>query len=255
MGRAIIQGLAEEGGLKEIVVYDTSADRLHDLPASGSVRTAENTAELTKASDFIILAVKPPIIPKVLKEIDTHLLKQVVISVAAGVTIQAMEEVTRGETKLIRAMPNTPALARKGMTVISAGSHCSDEDTAAAEEIFSAVGKVLVMPESLMDAVTGVSGSGPAYVFTFIQAMADGAVKMGIPREQALELASQTVAGAAGLVLETGKNPLTLRDMVTSPGGTTIDAVHILEKSGFSGIVMDAIEAAAKKSHFLGRKK
>ncbi len=255
MGNAIIRGISEGTPLKEVLIYDTDRDRLQEIAESGNVSAMGSPEELAQRADIIILAVKPPVITPLLKQINNHLKKQIVISVAAGVTLQAMKEVTRSETKLIRAMPNTPALVNEGMTVISPGPECDADDIAPAEEIFSAVGSVLVMAEDLMDAVTGVSGSGPAYVFTFIQAIADGAVKMGIPRKHALQLAAQTVTGAAQLVLQTEENPIVLRDMVTSPGGTTIEAVHVLEKAGFSGIVMDAIEKATDKSRTLGSKK
>ena len=255
MGSAIIKGLSENAELKKIIAFDADPGRLESLTGTKNIETAASAEEAARASDIIILGVKPPVISSLLKDINSALQNQIVISVAAGVTLQTMKEVTPGTIKLIRAMPNTPALVQQGMTVISPDTSCSDDDITMAREIFSATGRVLVMAESLMDAVTGVSGSGPAYVFTFIQAMADGAVKMGIPRQQALELAAQTVKGAAELVIQSGENPLALRDMVTSPGGTTIEAVHVLEKSGFSGIVMDAIEKAANKSKMLGSKK
>lgn len=255
MGGAIIKGLSQETGLKKIIAFDADQECLERAARGKNIETAPSAEEAARKSDIIILGVKPPVVTSLLKELNSSLQDQIVISIAAGVTLQTMKEVTPGTVKLIRAMPNTPALVQQGMTVLSPDTSCSDEDIAMAEEIFSATGRVLVMAESLMDAVTGVSGSGPAYVFTFIQAMADGAVKMGIPRQQALELAAQTVKGAAELVIQGGKNPLALRDMVTSPGGTTIDAVHVLEKSGFSGIVMDAIEKAANKSKMLGSKK
>ncbi len=255
MGSAIIKGLSESAELKKIIAFDADQGSLEKAASIKNTEAAPSALKAAQKSDIIILGVKPPVITSLLKDLKSVLQNQIVISVAAGVTLQTMKEVTPGTIKLIRAMPNTPALVQEGMTVISPDSLCSEDDIAMAQEIFNATGRVLVMAEALMDAVTGVSGSGPAYVFTFIQAMADGAVKMGIPRQQALELAAQTVKGAAELIIQGGENPLALRDKVTSPGGTTIEAVHVLEKSGFSGIIMDAIEKAANKSKMLGSKK
>jgi pyrroline-5-carboxylate reductase len=163
-----------------------------------------------------------------------------------------MEKLLGADKKIIRAMPNTPALIGEGMTVLSPNSSLDNESLEAVKEIFQLTGNVLVLPEKHLDAVTGLSGSGPAYVFTFIQALADGGVKMGIPRKEAELLSAQTVLGAAKMVLEGGKGPVELRNSVTSPGGTTIEGLHSLEKGGFSGLVMDAVEAATKRSKNLG---
>jgi len=178
----------------------------------------------------------------------------IIVSIAAGVTIAAMEQAAGGDKKLIRVMPNTPSVAGEGMSVLSPNKNIDAKALDIVENIFSQIGKVLVLSEELMDSVTGLSGSGPAYVFTFIQALTDGGVKMGIPRDKSLVLAAQTVLGSAKLVLETGEDPISLRGKVTSPGGTTIEGVHILEKKGFSGIVIDAVEAGTLKSRKLGEK-
>jgi pyrroline-5-carboxylate reductase len=179
----------------------------------------------------------------------------VIISIAAGVTIGSIEAITGDKTKVIRTMPNTPAMVGEGMTVLSQNKHVDGVELATAEQIFSLLGKTAVMPEKLLNAVTAISGSGPAYGFTLIQAMADGGVKLGIPRDKAVLLAAQTLKGAAAMVLESGEDPISLRGKVTSPGGTTIAAVHVLERAGFSGIMIDAIEEASRVSEKLGEKK
>jgi pyrroline-5-carboxylate reductase len=199
----------------------------------------------------VILAVKPDVIIPLVRNHAAALKQKPVISIAAGIAIASVKEALGGGT-VIRVMPNTPALIGQGMSVISADASCDGEILKTVEMIFACLGKTMQLPEKLMDAVTALSGCGPAYAFTVIQAMADGGVKLGIPRDKALVLAAQTLAGAANMALASDKGPIELRGMVTSPGGSTIEAVHCLERAGFSGTLIDAIEAAARKSEKLG---
>ncbi len=248
MGSAIVTGLAKSMEFKSIACYDANREKLKDIQKRMGVRSAPSVTDLCRASDIVILAVKPDTIPAVLEEIKNLCNDKILVSIAAGVSIGSMEMVMPPSQKIVRVMPNTPALVGKGMSVLSPNTHVDEASLKIVEEIFSLIGSVMVLPEKLMNAVTGLSGSGPAYVFTLIQAMADGGVKMGIPRDKSLILAAQTVAGSAEMILKTAEDPMALRGRVTSPGGTTIDAVHVLERSGFSGIVMDAIETATLKA-------
>ena len=175
-----------------------------------------------------------------------------VISIAAGVTLAAVALCFPGGQPVVRAMPNTPALVSMGMTAMSPGPHVKETHLKTAQEIFEAVGQAVVVEEKMMDAVTGLSGSGPAYVFAFIEALADGGVLSGLDRRTAVTLAAHTVGGAAGLVLASGQHPAQLKDMVTSPGGTTIAGLKVLEAGAFRGAVMKAVEAATKRSKELG---
>lgn len=181
----------------------------------------------------------------------SHLL----ISIAAGITLAAIEAKVHTSVRVVRVMPNTPSLVGQGATAIALGKYASREDEAFALELFNAVGSAYAVEEKVLDAVTGLSGSGPAYVFLFIEALADGGVRAGLPRAVALALAVQTVKGAATMVQETGVHPGELKDRVTSPGGTTITGVHALERGGFRGTVMDAVMEASKRSAELGNPK
>lgn len=252
MGSAICIGLLKVSHPKNIIGYDVDSSKVKHLSQNINLIAADSIQELSHKSDVIILAVKPNTVETVAKEIKTKQKYALVISIAAGITLAKLSGWLGDSYRVIRCMPNTPALIAEGMSVLST-VNATEQDIQVAQAIFGAVGKVIILPESLMDAVTAVSGSGPAYVFTFIQAMADSGVKLGLSRNDALMLAAQTVLGAAKMVLQ-GEEPIVLRGKVASPGGTTIDAIHILEKSGFSGIVMDAIEAAYNKSKKLGEK-
>jgi pyrroline-5-carboxylate reductase len=178
---------------------------------------------------------------------------KLVISIAAGITIGRIEKLLTGNPRVIRVMPNTPALVLAGAAGIAAGTSAGKDDLDIAQEIFNAVGRAVVVEEKLMDAVTGLSGSGPAYVFMIIDALSDAGVKAGLPRPLALELAAQTVFGSAKMVLETKEHPAKLRDMVTSPGGTTIEGLHALEKGKLRATLMNAVEAATARSRELGK--
>ncbi len=252
MGSAICIGLSKMVPEKNIIAYDVDSSKVNILSQKINFTIAGSIQELSNKSDVIIIAVKPNTVQTVTKEIQRIQKDLLIISIAAGITLAKLSEWLGDSYRIIRCMPNTPALIGEGMSVLSTVS-ASKQDMQIAEAIFGVLGKVMTLPESLMDAVTALSGSGPAYVFTFIQAMADAGVKTGLSRNDALTLAAQTVLGAAKMVLQ-GDEPIVLRGKVTSPGGTTIDAIHILEKNGFSGIVMDAIDAAYNKSKKLGEK-
>ncbi|MBN1531519.1 MAG: pyrroline-5-carboxylate reductase [Spirochaetes bacterium] len=253
MGTALAGGIARRYAPESISLFDIDADKAHRLAEAGGHRLCESLKILVDNSPIVVLAVKPDRIIPVLEEIHKSIRPDtVLVSIAAGVAIGTMLRITGPSAKIVRAMPNTPALTGEGVTALSGSGRITAEEMERVVSVFQCVGRAIEVPERLMDAVTAVSGSGPAYVFTFIQAMADGGVKMGLPRDKALLLAAQTVLGSAKLVLESSEDPITLRGRVTSPGGTTIDAVHVLERAGFSGIVIDAVESAAVKSKKLG---
>jgi pyrroline-5-carboxylate reductase len=255
MGGAILSRLAAGMDPGLLAVYDIDAGKAAAMSRKTGITAPTSSEDLARKSDVIIIAVKPDAVASVLGAVKGVLSSEtIIVSIAAGVSIGSIEKILGGSAKIVRVMPNTPAMVGEGMSVLSPNSNIDDDSLLEVEQIFSKIGKVLVLPEKLMDAVTGLSGSGPAYVFTFIQALADGGVKLGIPRDKALVLAAQTVLGSAKYVLESGEDPTALRGKVTSPGGTTIEGIHVLERSGFAGIVMDAVEKAAQKSQRLGEK-
>ncbi|MFC1670827.1 pyrroline-5-carboxylate reductase [Spirochaetota bacterium] len=251
MGGAIVLGLEAKIPAGNLNIFDTDKNKLAPFSKKDIITSASIEA-LVKNSDIIIIAVKPDTVNFILDEIKNLIDNKIILSIAAGISNYQIEKRIGHTNKIIRVMPNTPSLAGEGMIVMSPNGNVNEESLTIAKDIFSSIGKVMILPEKLMNAVTGLSGSGPAYVFTFIQALADGGVKMGIPRDKSIILAAQTVLGSAKLVLENTEDPITLRNMVTSPGGTTIDAVHILDRSGFAGYVIDAVETATKKSKKLG---
>jgi len=254
MGSAIISRLAGSISPDRILVFDADESRAAQLKKKFNINK-QQSIEGVCAARIIVIAVKPDTVSTVLESMKPALRPEsVVVSIAAGVQISSIEKIIGADKKIARIMPNTPAMAGEGMSVIALNGAAGHDDRQKIEFIFSHTGKTAIMPEKMMDAVTGLSGSGPAYVFTFIQALADGGVKMGLPRENALLLAAQTVLGSAKLVLESGEDPITLRSRVASPGGTTIEGIHVLEKAGFSGTVMDAVEAATVKSKKLGER-
>jgi pyrroline-5-carboxylate reductase len=217
--------------------------------------TASGNRELVNASRVVILAVKPDQVGDVLEEIaevftENHLL----ISIAAGVTLGRLESSLAENARVIRVMPNTPALIGASASAYALGAAAQLQDAELAQELFSSIGLAFRVREKLLDAVTGLSGSGPAYVFAIIDALSDGGVAAGLPRDIATQLAAQTLLGAARLVLETGKHPGELKDMVTSPGGTTIEGLHELEKGGVRGALINAVRAAADKARVLGQR-
>lgn len=206
-----------------------------------------------REAGIIILSVKPQVIEKVLAEIAPVVDdKKLIISIAAGVSLAKIENALKKGSRVVRVMPNTPALVLAGVAALTRGNSATNEDVSFAKVIFDSVGRSVVVDEKLMDAVTGLSGSGPAYVFMIIDALSDAGVKVGLPRQLALELAAQTVYGSAKMVLETKEHPAKLRDMVTSPGGTTIEGLHALEKGKLRATLMNAVEAATARSKELG---
>lgn len=255
MGSAIMKGLSKNISSKQLFAFDKNP-ALFDENTCSILNQTNSLKELINSSNIIIIAVKPNIIANVLKETFQFLTNNhLIISIAAGISIETMEEIIGTDKKIIRSMPNTPALVSEGMTVISGNKNINQKDIETAEEIFDSLGKVLVLEEKYLNAVTGMSGCGPAYAFTMIQAMADAGVKLGLPRNESVILAAQTLKGASEMILSGDKDPITLRNQVTSPGGSTIAGVHVLEKSGFSGIIMDTVETAAYKTAELGEKK
>jgi pyrroline-5-carboxylate reductase len=255
MAGALILGLLHGKVLppERIVASDVKAERLEQLAHEHKIRTTMDNHALLRESDVIVLAVKPQAIDKVLTEIGADVRPdQLVVSIAAGVPIEALEGRLPRGSRVVRAMPNTPATVQAGATAIAGGEHASQDDLRVARELFEAVGRVVTLDEVLIDAVTGLSGSGPAYVMLIIEALADGGVKVGLHRDTALTLAAQTVFGSAKLLLETGEHPGRLKDMVTSPGGTAIAGLHTLESGALRKTLIDAVEAATKRAGELG---
>lgn len=224
--------------------YNHGREKLEIVCARTGAEPVESATQAMEGADLILLAVKPIVIPSVLAEIAPVLKpEQIVVSIAVGLTIESYEAVLGSDKKIVRAMPNTPAAVQAGVTAFTFGSNVSEDEKDAVLSLFSLAGGTVILPERLMNAVSALTGSGPAYVYMFIEAMADGGCYAGIPREQAYQMAAQTVLGAAKMVLETGKHPAQLKDEVCSPGGTTIRAVAELEKGGMRGAVMEAIKA------------
>ncbi|MEM1041173.1 MAG: pyrroline-5-carboxylate reductase [Bacteroidota bacterium] len=255
IGRALLGGLRQGDDVPagRIRVTRRTPSALDALAEQfpGIWTGTDNLAAVDGAS-VVILAVKPQHIGGLLGEIRGHVAPgAVVLSVLAGITTDAIGEALGGEIAVVRSMPNTPALVGEGATAIAAGTHATDEHLALAEAVFASVGTVEVVPETLMDAVTGLSGSGPAYVYMVIEALTDGGVKQGLPRPTALRLAAQTVLGAAKLAVETGKHPAILRDEVTTPGGTAIAAVADLESHGLRTMLINAVATATQRSQEL----
>jgi pyrroline-5-carboxylate reductase len=256
MGAALIGGMvrAKLTAPKNITATRRSEDALAALKKEWGVNTTTDNKKAAGDADIIILAVKPQACAAVLAELAPVVKpRQLVISLMAGITAQSISRKLGQPCPVVRSMPNTPCLVDAGATAVSAGPHAGAGDLAMAEKIFSAMGKVVQLPESAMDAVTGLSGTGPVYIFMVIEAMIDGGVKMGIPRDIAAKLSAQTVLGAAKLVMETGKHPAILKDEVTTPGGTAINAIHMLETRGLRSVLIDAIETASQRSQELSR--
>lgn len=254
MGGAIIQGLLRRGLVdrENLIYYDPDPASQAKMAKLG-VEAALDNPEVMHAQ-VVVLAVKPQLLEMVLAGIrDLARPWHLLISIAAGVPLAKLEAAFP-ESRVIRTMPNTPALVGAGMTCLAPGTRATPEDTALALGLFQAVGQAAVVEERLMDAVTGLSGSGPAFVALFIEALADGGVKAGLPRALALNMAVQTVLGAAKLCHEEELHPARLKDLVASPGGTTIEGLHVLENGGFRGLVMSAVTAAAARSRELGGK-
>lgn len=255
MAAAIIEGAINQKAISAqyISVYDIDTAKLNDMKQKLGVQIAGSLAELVKCSDIVVLAVKPNIISTVLQDVKDIIGSKAVVSIAAGWSADKIKADIGTDKKVLRLMPNTPLMVGEGMTVFEVPHSVSVDEYAFIENIFSSIGRVEQAPQKLMDAVTAVSGSGPAYGFLFIEALADAGVLCGLPRDQALKLAAQTMLGAAKMVLETGSHPGALKDAVCSPGGTTIEAVKSLENDGFRAAVINAAEKCAAKSRSMSK--
>ncbi|MCM8900812.1 pyrroline-5-carboxylate reductase [Caldicoprobacter algeriensis] len=256
MASAIMRGIIACGIVhpNNIYAFDVDLDKLNRLSAELGICTAKDNCQVVSNSDIVILAVKPNTYSKVLLEIKDCLEERhILISIAAGISVDFIKQLIGGRCKVVRTMPNTPALVGEGMTALCTNHELSPKELKAVKDILHSLGKVEEVSENLMDAVTAVSGSGPAYVAMFIEAMADGGVLAGLPRDLAYRMAIQTVIGTARLLSEWGKHPGELKDMVSSPGGTTIEAVRQLEKQGFRGAVIEAVNACMLKAKTMGK--
>jgi pyrroline-5-carboxylate reductase len=255
MGEAILKGLiaAQLVPSDQVMVTDVVEARLTYLRETYAVQALTDNGKAVGQADLIILAVKPQDIVPTIEGIASAVHDQVLISIAAGVPTAKIESAFGKPVRVVRVMPNTPALVLAGAAGLCVGTHATPADLEIARVLFDALGRTVVVSEYLMDAVTGLSGSGPAYIFVLIEALADGGVKMGLSREAALTLAAQTVYGSAKLLLETGLHPGELKDRVTSPAGTTIAGLSALEAHAFRGAVIDAVERATLRSRELGR--
>jgi pyrroline-5-carboxylate reductase len=255
MGEALIRGLLEARLVpaERLMASDLLETRRQQLQQRYGVQVAADAREIAARASILILAVKPQDMDSALRHIAPVVDRsKTVISVAAGTPISFIAQRLPAQTRIIRVMPNAPALVLAGASGIARGEDATPEDVQMAEAIFSAVGKAVIVDERHLDAVTGLSGSGPAYVLLVIEALADGGVKMGLPRSVALLLAAQTVLGAAKMLLDTGRHPGELKDMVASPGGTTIAGLHAIERGALRGLLMEAVEAATLRSRELG---
>lgn len=234
---------------QDLYIADINKARLEELKASLRVNIIYNNNDLVKLSDIVILAVKPSVAPVVLRETAQQFRSgQTLISIAAGVTTGVIESATAGNVAVVRVMPNTPALVGAGASAVCPGSKAGPVDVERALAVFNAVGRAVEVTEAMMDAVTGLSGSGPAYMFIILESLADAGVRMGLPRDVASLLGAQTMLGAAKMMLESGRHPGQLKDMVTTPAGTTIEGLYAMEKDGVRGAIIDAVAAATAKS-------
>jgi pyrroline-5-carboxylate reductase len=257
MATALVRGLLASGLVTaaQVRASDPSAERLSALEREYGVQTDGDNQAVARWADLVVLAVKPQVADAAITGLAPALAPgTLLVTIAAGVSTASLEARLPDSVRVVRAMPNTPAIAQAGATAVAHGSRSTPEDLSLAVALFGAVGRVVTLDEGLMNAVTGLSGSGPAYVMLVIEALADGGVKMGLGRDAALVLAAQTVLGSAKLLLETGDHPARLRDMVTSPGGTTIAGLHALEAGGVRPALIDAVERATLRAQELGAK-
>jgi len=256
MAEALISGLVLSKAAKpeNIICSDIAEDQLKAIEEKYGIQTTTDNCKVAKQSEIVVFSTKPQILGIVLKETASVLdTSKLVISIAAGVPLAAIASGLHKELRLIRVMPNICAFVKESATAIAAGEYATKDDIALARAIFDSVGETVFIQENiLMDAFTGLSGSGPAYIFTIIDAMADAGVKMGLSRKDSLFLSTQTVLGAAKLLLESGEHPGQLKDRVASPGGTAIAGIHTLEQGGLRTTMIDAVESATKRSMELG---
>ncbi|MDQ2086194.1 pyrroline-5-carboxylate reductase [Herbivorax sp. ANBcel31] len=257
MGCAMINSIVKSGvtSNENVFVYDIDKEKLSNLKSETGITILNNSTEVVQKSDIVILSVKPNMVEKVLEPCKSSFDdKKILVSVAVGVPIKYYQDIIGDDRKIIRTMPNTPALVAEGMTLMCYDDKIlSKDDILNVKRILECFGKVEVLDEKLMNEVTAVTGSSPAYVFMFIEAMADAAVLSGLPRDLSYKLAAQAVMGSAKLVLETGKHPGELKDQVCSPAGTTIEAVKSLEKNGFRHTIIDAMIECTKRAREIGK--
>ncbi|HUS56996.1 MAG TPA: pyrroline-5-carboxylate reductase [Thermoplasmata archaeon] len=256
MGVALAKGMLQTdwASPERIMISEPIKDRLEQLRGlAKGVKVSHCNKEAAKFGDVVILAVKPQILTRVVAEIKPVLnTKKLLITVAAGIMTEKIEMVAGGKARVIRAMPNIAALVREAATAICLGSYADEKDRAIAIHVFESVGMVVEVEECLMDAVTGLSGTGPMYVFQILEGLSDAGVKAGLSRDTASALAVQTLIGSSKLIQETKEHPAKLKDLVTSPGGTAISALHSLERNGLKALLIDAVEVASKRSSELG---
>ncbi|MFQ5956789.1 MAG: pyrroline-5-carboxylate reductase [Candidatus Brocadiales bacterium] len=258
MGEALLNGILKTGLAKpkNIFICDISKKRCSDLGKELGVKIAKNNKDLAQNVSLVILAVKPPDVPGILTQMrdDIGPDKHLVISIAAGVTTSTLENSLNEGSRVIRAMPNAACLVGEAATCYVPGKNATDQDLEIAGKILGSAGRTFQLDEKYLDAVTGLSGSGPAYAAMIIEALSDGGVKMGLPRDVAIKLAAQTLLGTAKMVLDGGYNTVQIKEIVTSPGGTTIEGLTALEKGGLRASLIQAVEAATRKSRALGRR-
>lgn len=257
MGKAIIGGIirSQLTQPEQLFVYDIDPGKSAEMQAQFGVNAVASLSELAALADILFIAVKPNVMATVLEQIKPHLpMTCMVVSIAAGITIATLEQGLSGQHKIIRTMPNTPALVNAAMCSITPNANITPAELESVVRIFKSFGEAEVVSEYLIHSVVAVSGSAPAYAFMFIEAMADAAVLGGMPRAQAYKFAAQTLLGSAKMVLETGKHPGELKDMVCSPGGTTIEAVKVLEEQGFRAAVINAMQSCMEKSEAMSKK-
>ncbi|MEI8341856.1 MAG: pyrroline-5-carboxylate reductase [Verrucomicrobiota bacterium] len=254
MAAALVEGVLQAGVFAkgDIIVTDRYEAAVKALVKKCRVKSVPDNATLAAQSDVIVCCVKPGDAEEALAIVRESGAEKLVISIMAGVTLSRLRDYCGKKARVVRVMPNTPALIHKGAAAYAPGKGAPVEDAAVVEKIFAAVGKVFCVKEDLMDVVTGLSGSGPAYVYVVIEALADAGVLMGLPRELSLQLAAQTVSGAAEMVLQTGLHPAQLKDQVTSPGGTTIAGIEALENAKVRSAFLSAVRAATQRSRELG---
>jgi len=256
MAEALVRGLLKAGSAtpEDVTCTDTREEQLQRFAKDFGVQTTTDNAAAAKGAEVVILSVKPQVMSRALDDIAAAIdPSKLIISIAAGVPIAAIESRLGRGARIIRSMPNTPALVDAGATAIAAGAHATQDDMKVAKALFDSVGMTVSVEEPLLDAVTGLSGSGPAYMFLIIEAMSDAGVKVGLPRYTAQKLAAQTVLGSAKLLIETGIHPGQLKDQGTSPGGTAIAGLHTLEAGGLRTTLINAVESATLRSRELGK--
>lgn len=257
MAQAIINGVVKSNLVdsQKVIASDYDASKLQYVKEANNINVTNDNKECAAFGDVVILCVKPIHMITAINEIkDSVKENAIIVSIAAGVSVKDLEDAFGKAVKIIRVMPNTPALVGEGMSALCKNSNISNDEFQEVLKIFESFGKADVIEERLIDAVTGVSGSSPAYVYMFIEALADGAVLEGLPRDKAVKMAAQAVLGSAKMVLDSGKHPGELKDNVCSPGGTTIEAVYSLEKNNFRGAVIEAVHAASEKNRKMSKK-